>query len=111
MMRDSFSHGWTICSDLHAERSHANARRSSHRVRHDARIAPVGGSKVRRGQLPLPAAGNKSRSADFPGRSRWHARAQLYSAPPSQEILKQVDATPSIAVADVVATRVDLAQF
>src|SRR5262245_21848166 len=32
MMRDSFSHGWTICSDLHAERSHANARRSRQRV-------------------------------------------------------------------------------
>src|SRR5215510_2216279 len=32
MMRDSFSHGWTIGSDRHAERSHANARRSRQRV-------------------------------------------------------------------------------
>src|SRR5712672_2155964 len=40
------------------------------------------------------------------------ARAkQLCSAPPSQEILEQVDAAPSIAVADVVAGRVDPAQF
>ena len=37
--------------------------------------------------------------------------AQLCSAPPSQEILEQVDAAPGIAVADVVAGRVDLAQF
>src|SRR5215472_11624938 len=39
------------------------------------------------------------------------AAAQLYLAPPPQEILEQVDAAPSIAVADVVAGRVNLAQF
>src|SRR5262245_47000456 len=39
------------------------------------------------------------------------AAAQPYLAPPPQEILEQVDAAPGIAVADIVAGRVNLAQF